>query len=635
VCGICGDIDRSGRNGVDDNVRLRMLDALTHRGPDDSGVYSDGTAWLGHRRLSIIDLSTRGRQPMSTRDGSVVVVFNGEIYNFGELRGWLEERGHKFQSRTDTEVILHLYEELGEGFVTRLNGMFAIGVWDVRQRKLILARDRIGVKPLVYSCRDGRIVFASEIKALLLHPAVDRQLDPEGLELFFTFNFIPAPWTIYRDIRKIEPGHYAVFDTDGLKIKKYWDLTETQTPIGDEAEAIWQLRSLVKQATCDRLVSDVPLGAFLSGGFDSSVVVANMAMNSSTPVKTYFIRYGNDPLFDESEYARAVSFRYGTDHHEIELSPTEGLDCLPAVVSSFDEPFADSSALPTYLVCRATRSDVTVAMSGDGGDEIFGGYRRYLGEEFIRYYFWLPAMVRERIVRPLVEKLPDSKGNRWLEYLRRLKIFIDGAGLVPEARHCSWVSYFPEGDRKSVLASQTVTDFKSIGQALIRDLYRSFDGDPKNRMLYTDVKNLLPGDMLNKVDWMSMQNSLEVRSPLLDYRIAELAFRMPGSFKVKGRGLKRIFKKAFKDDLPGELLGRPKQGFEIPIGERLKGSEPFQKQFWDVVLFEGVERQNLFNTGSIRDLFREHVENRRDNSHKLWALFVFQWWWQHQYGPGG
>lgn len=634
MCGICGEIGLGGRSLLGEDRRRRMLDTLIHRGPDDSGHWSDGTVWLGHRRLSIIDLSDRGRQPMTSEDRSVVVVFNGEIYNFLELRAWLEERGHRFHSRTDTEVIIHLYEELGEGFLSRLNGMFAIGLWDVKQRKLLLARDRLGVKPLLYCPLDQRLVFASEIKALLAHPEVSRRIDPEGLELYFTFNFIPAPWTIYQGIRKLEPGHYAVYGSEGLRIERYWELSPDQSLIRDEGEAIHELRETMSRATRDRLVSDVPLGAFLSGGFDSSVVVANMAMNSADPVKTYFISYGDDPLFNESEYARAVASRYGTDHHEIELSPTEGLDCLPDVVSFFDEPFADSSALPTYLVSRATRNDVTVAMSGDGGDEIFGGYRRYLGEEFVRYYFWIPSLLRERLFRPLTARLPDSKGNCWLEYLRRLKIFVDGAGSSPDARHCSWVSYFPELDRRAVIEEQTSARFQGLGQKLISDLYRRWPGDRVNRMLYADVKNLLTGDMLNKVDWMSMKHSLEVRSPLLDYRIAELAFRMPGSYKVRGRGLKRIFKKAFSEDLPRQLLGRPKQGFEIPIGEWLKRDRKLQDLFWEVVRFPGVEAQKLFRINRIEDLFCEHAENRRDNSHKLWAVFVFQWWWQHEYGPG-
>jgi len=634
MCGIVGEIRFGTASPPGAAWQGRMLDALTHRGPDDSGTWAADGAWLGHRRLSIIDLSPRGRQPMTSVDEAVAVVFNGEIYNFNELRPWLEQRGHTFRSRTDTEVIIHLYEELGEAFLDRLNGMFAIGLWDARARKLILARDRMGVKPLVYSLDSGGLVFASEIKALLEHPGVGREIDPEGLELFFTFNYIPAPWTIYRGIRKLAPGHVAVFSREGLTLRRYWDIDPRPEPLADEEEAVLRLRQLMGEATRDRMVSDVPLGAFLSGGFDSSVVVANMAMASPNPVKTYFISYGNDPLFDESEYARAVASRYGTEHHEIELSPGDGLACLSDVLSFFDEPFADSSAIPTYLVCRATRRDVTVAMSGDGGDEIFGGYRRYLGEEFIRYYRWLPRVLRDRLLRPAAARLPDSKGSRWLEYLRRFKIFIDGAAGTPEERHCAWVSYFPERDRMAVFEEGTAGGFKGLGRQLVGDLHQRFRGDAKNRMLFTDVKNLLPGDMLNKVDWMSMKNSLEVRSPLLDYRVAELAFRMPGSFKIKGRGLKRIFKKAFRDDLPAALLGRPKQGFEVPVGEWLKRERTFQDLFWEVVSFDGVEAQGLFRMPAVRALFDEHLRNRRDNSHKLWALFVFQYWWQHGYGPG-
>jgi len=632
MCGICGEINFGINGPVHEKVMLRMLDALRHRGPDDFGIFYDGIACLGHRRLSIIDLSDKARQPLSNEDGSIWIVFNGEIYNFLELRTWLERKGHIFKSKTDTEVILHLYEEMGEELFSKLNGMFSFGLWDSKNQKLLLARDRIGVKPLVYYYSSSQIVFASEIKALLRHPSISKEIDWEGMELFFTFNFIPAPWTIFKDIKKLEPGHYIVFDKRGLRIHKCWDLPTPQY-ITNEEEAISRLRDLVNEATKIRLISDVPLGALLSGGLDSSVVVAYMAANSSRPVNTFFIRYGEDKLFDESLYARAVAEMYGTNHHEIDLSPSEGLNYLPEIVSSFDEPFADSSAIPTYLVCKLARQGITVALSGDGGDEIFGGYRRYLGEKYINYYLKIPPFIRKKFIKPFVTKLPDSKGRKWLEYNRRLKIFINGADESQKKRHYYWLVYFPDKDRNELFRDEIKMHFNSLGYNLIKNLYQSYPSDDTvNKMLYVDFKNLLPYDMLTKVDWMSMQNSLEIRSPLLDYRIAEFAFSLPGSFKVKKTTLKYIFKKAFNKYLPQILWNRPKQGFEIPIGEWLKRNNKFQKLFWNIVDFPGFSSQKIFNLKKIKSLFDEHQKNRRDNSHKLWAIFVFQWWYQHEYG---
>jgi asparagine synthase (glutamine-hydrolysing) len=571
---------------------------------------------------------------MCNEDESIWIVFNGEIYNFREWAKWLEKRGHIFKSRTDTEVILHLYEEKGVEFLKCLNGMFAFALWDDKKRQLLLARDRMGVKPLVYAENGGQIIFASEMKSILKHPSITREIDPIALKLYFSFNFIPAPWTIYKGIRKLPHSQYLIFNSNGLKLERFWNPLETKWANLNEEEASEELRSLVMDATGIRLISDVPLGAFLSGGIDSGIVVAAMARHMEKPVKTYFIKYGNDPLFDETKYARAVAEMYGTDHHEIEVTPRMTLEILPEVISFFDEPFADSSALPTHVVSHMTRKHVTVALSGDGGDEMFAGYRRYLGEVFIDYYLLLPAGIRKKIIQPLISSLPESKNHQILEYLRRIKIFVRGAEEDSAKRHYSWLAYFPDSDREQLLMDHGHEEDENHGEKLIERLYGLYPGsDSINRMLFADQQNLLIYDMLNKVDWMSMKNSLEVRSPFLDYRINELSMRIPGNLKIKGSKLKYILKKAFKEWLPKELLKRPKQGFEIPIGGWFRESESFRKLFWDTVSSRPLKHQGLFRESKIRTLYEEHLQNKRDNSHKLWAIMVFQNWYWGQHGP--
>jgi len=636
MCGICGLVNYRGISATDKTVVDRMSLALTHRGPDDNGLYDDEFAILAHRRLSIIDLSTNARQPMSSEDGSIWLTFNGEIYNFHPLRELLEQKGHIFRSNSDTEVILHLYEQVGESFVNFLNGMFAFALWDKRNNKLILARDRLGVKPLLYSMNENSIVFSSELKALLADTRIDREIDFEGLELFFTYNFIPAPWSIYKGIKKLEPAHYLVFDKTGYRINRYWDILPSleQSDLTDDMEAASeQLRQLVKDATRIRMISDVPLGAFLSGGIDSAVVVANMAMLRSEPIRTFFIKYSDNPLFDESRYARAVAELYGTKHTEIELSPSEGLKSLDEVMSAIDEPFADSSAIPTWLVSKWTRRSVTVALSGDGGDEVFGGYRRYLGEVFVDYYMKLPHFFRKKLIEHVILRLPDSKNRQFLEYIRRLKIFLEGASRSQVDRHYYWLVYFPDSDRYELFKEEIRANFNGAGLRVIERLYENPIKDRINRMLYADIKNLLPFDMLTKVDLMSMSNSLEIRSPFLDYRISELAFRFCGSLKIRGLRLKHILKEAFRNYLPPALLNRPKQGFEVPVGEWLRSKKEFKRLFWEVVEGPNIDRQGLFKADKIRQMFQEHEKSRRDNSHKLWAIFVFQWWFQSEYGP--
>ncbi len=637
MCGIVGIVDFN-RPELDIEALKTMTESLFHRGPDAFGMEywfnnNIGVA-LAHRRLSIIDLSSNGRQPMCNEDGQIWIVFNGEIYNFRELRQDLEQKGHTFKSYTDSEVIVHLYVEEGEDCVKRFNGMFAFAIWDRRKERLLLARDRAGVKPLVYTLSDGRCLFASEIKSLIRYPGVEQDLDFEALELYFTFNFIPAPWTIFTGIRKLPPASYLIMDRKGHHLVNYWDISHVaESSIDSIGEASERLHSLVENATRIRMYSDVPLGAFLSGGIDSSIVVANMARSSSQQIQTYFIGYSNDPLFDESPYASAVADMYDTDHHEIRLSPQDFYDVVENVVSFFDEPFADSSALPTYVVSRETRRHVTVALSGDGGDELFGGYRRYLAILYNDMYMRIPRPLREGLLNPLFRSLPDSKGHRLLEIFRRLKIFINGVGPSSSFSHYKWLTYFPDQDREELFQPEIRSQFSGLGMNCIKKLMPTAWDDVINQSLFVDYRFLLPFDMLTKVDWMSMVHSLEVRSPFLDYRIAELAFQMPGSYKVKRGNLKYILKKTFKDLLPSTIWNRPKQGFEIPVGEWFKYDEGFKKRFWEIVDLSKLEQEGIFKQNYIKHLYDSHLAGRRDNSHKLWAIFVFESWRHGQYKP--
>ena len=628
VCGIAGIMDYSGIGALRGTVS-DMASALAHRGPDDQGFFwRDGapSVALAHRRLRVIDLSEAGKQPMTNEDGSVWLVFNGEIYNYKALKEDLEKKGHKFRSSTDSEVILHQYEELGTECTGTFQGMFAFALWDSRKERLMLARDRLGVKPLVYMWNGARLSFASEIKALLSDKSIRRELDPEALELFFTFNFIPAPWTIYKSIRKLPQASVLLLQNGKVDIFRYWEMPRNTVP-AEASELEGELRELVADATRSRMYSDVPIGAFLSGGIDSSIVVANMATQSSRRIKTFFIGYEEDRLFDEASYARDVAHMYDTEHHELRLSVKEGIRIVPEVLDFFDEPFADSSAIPTFLVSRLTRKFVTVALSGDGGDEIFGGYRRYWAGVMIGWYLTLPAHFRKKIVRSLIRKLPDSKGNRILEGFRRAKIFVDGAEGDPSERHLRWMAYFPEKDRGDLLDPELANRMPGkTGLDIIRSLYTRVSGDEINRMLYTDVNLLLPYDMLTKVDWMSMYHALEIRSPFLDYRISELLFSVRGRMKVHGLTLKHILRKTFADQLPASVKKRSKQGFEVPVGEWLKRSKTFQDLFWDTV--GTLNGSGVLRRSKIETLFQEHTGNRRDNSHKLWAIMVFLHWYR-------
>ena len=638
MCGICGKLCNSPGKIGDELIR-KMADAMGYRGPDDEGIFlsskqetqsSKREVGLGHRRLSIIDLSEAGRQPISNEDKKIWMVFNGEIYNFQSLRKELIEKGHFFASKTDSEVIVHLYEEEGIRCLERLNGMFAFSLWDDCQDKLFLCRDRIGIKPLVYYWDGTCLVFASEIKAILQDDCVRRELDWTALGLYLTLNYIPAPWTIFKNIRKLEPGCYLTAEKGKISIKRYWEI-EPPGEVKGSGESFsdqrQQLYELVNDSVRQRLISDVPLGAFLSGGVDSSIIVGLMARNMERPVETFSIGYKDIPLYDETDYAREVAKFNGTDHHELKISSKDVLETFPTVLDNLDEPFADSSIIPTYVVSRETKRNVTAALSGDGADELFAGYRVYQAEYWARYYNLLPEKIRNRIIKPAFALLPDSRESIVLEYVRRAKKFIDGADSSLQNRVCAWREIFSEDARRLVLREEILNRMPLwTAQEIIADKLNKFDGDSINKMLYLDVTESLPNDMLNKVDRMSMRNSLEVRVPFLDHRVVEFAFNIEGRDKLRGRKRKYILLETFKSILPPKIHSRPKWGFEIPISTWLKKDLRF---LIDEYLSEGfIKRQRIFEHGYVHELVESHLKNRTDTSWHLWNLIVFGHWYR-------
>ncbi|MCF8061143.1 MAG: asparagine synthase (glutamine-hydrolyzing) [Deltaproteobacteria bacterium] len=634
MCGICGKLDLTGKP-VPETLLEAMCRTIAHRGPDDHGILMDPPVGLGHQRLSIIDPSPSGHQPMSNEDGTVWLVYNGEIYDFENLRRLLLERGHRLSSRTDGEVLIHLYEDEGVDCLRRLNGMFAFALWDAARKRLWVGRDRLGIKPLCYFWDGSRFVFGSEIKAILSDPEVPRRIDPEGLDLYLSLNYVPPPYTLFRGVRKLSPGCHLVIEEGRLIETSYWDITAgsdaranpNRPPEADPDPKAYgeALFKTLDAAVRRRLIADVPLGAFLSGGLDSSIIVGLMARHMDRPVQTFSIGYRDLPSFDETAYAREVADFHGTDHHEFRLDHRDVLDAFPAVLKTLDEPFADSSAVPTFIVSRETRRHVTVALSGDGGDELFAGYRMYQGEAWARAYGRVPGFLRNGLIAPLVNLLPERRNAPGLEAVRRAKKFVRGMSRSFTDRYCGWREIFPLAQREALLQ-----------EPLRRDLYRElarraaarsagrFPGDVVNRMLYLDVRGLLHADMLTKVDRMSMANALEVRVPMLDHTVVECAFAMPGGVKLRGRTGKAVLLEAFRDILPPSLLHRPKMGFEMPINAWLRGELRFLVD--EYLNEEAVGNQGIFRPEAVTELVRRHMGGFQDTSWHLWNLIVFSYW---------
>jgi asparagine synthase (glutamine-hydrolysing) len=598
-----------------------MTEAIHHRGPDDDGFYVDAyddglCVGLGFRRLSIIDLAT-GNQPISNETGSVQLVFNGEVYNFRELREDLESRGHVFRSNADTEVIVHLYEDLGARCVERLNGMFAFALWDRSGRELILARDRFGKKPLYYASVGRSIVFGSELKALLQHPSCPQELDLESLARYLTFEYVPTPHSIFAGVRKLPAGHVLKWRDGASSTEPYWDLTFDPQHGIEEDEWAEGLREHLRAAVRRRLVSDVPLGAFLSGGIDSSSVVA--LMTEAAPagsVKTFTIGFG-ESSFDESGHARRVATHFGTDHHEEVFTPEVMIDLLPEVFGVIDEPFADPSILPTYLLSRFTRGHVTVALGGDGSDELLAGYPTFSADRVARLYA-LPERINSRTAVPVADRLPVSTSNFSFDF--KLKRFLRGAALPPALRHAVWLGAFTPAEQASLL---TATPYDMLSEAA-RIHTAAPSQDAVERLIYLYVKTYLQDDILVKVDRASMARSLEVRAPFLDVELAAFLSTMPSRLKLRRFDTKHILKRAMADLLPEGIAGRPKKGFGVPVARWFKGE--LREALQDELSESRLRSQGVFQPKEVQRLISEHLSGRRDHRKALWTLFVFQLW---------
>ncbi len=621
MCGIAGIVNFDGAPVAEEILRT-MTEAMAHRGPDGSGARTFGAVGLGHRRLSIIDVEG-GAQPMSNEDGSVWIVFNGEIYNHLELRGELEAKGHLFKTHCDTESIIHLYEELGSQCVKRLNGMFAFALLDLSKRKLLLARDRLGKKPLCYFVDGSSLVFASELRALSLHPAAPREIDPQALHDYLTLQYVPSPSTIYQGVKKLPPAHLLELNlaTGRHRVERYWHCDYSRKGRIGFADAARELRGLVEDAVRRRLMSDVPLGAFLSGGLDSSIIVGVMAKLADMPVRTFTIGF-DDPAYDERPYAAAAAKAFGVEHHEKVVSPADP-KLLRRIARHCGEPFADSSILPTYLLCRFARESVAVALGGDGADELFGGYYRYQALHYGRLADFLPLGLRQGLHHALKGVLPSGKGERTRagKLLRAAKT----AASPKESRYLGIISRFDEAAKRAVYG-EALADFQPVDTAAyMRALFDDATTDHADETaMEADLTSYLPGDILFKTDIASMANSLELRAPFLDYRIAEFAASLPAHFKHSTLSRKRVLVEAFKDILPPSTLRRRKLGFGVPVGRWLREG---WRELARTTLLDGVAvKRGLLDRGTLEKLLDAHQSGREDHSYPLWALLMLELW---------
>lgn len=615
MCGICG------FSWKDEELVKRMNDQLVHRGPDQDGIFCDDNVSLGHRRLSIIDLSESGRQPMFNEDKSICLVFNGEIYNFQELRHSLSQKGHRFSSSSDSEVIIHAYEEYGTGVLEKLRGMFAFALYDQRNKSLFLARDRIGIKPLYYHHKNNRLVFASEIKAILEETSIERKVSHQALYDYLGFEFVPAPATMFQDIYKLPAGHYLMYRQGQIDIQRYWDLDfGHNSEHYSYNESVEKLREHLDYSVKSHLVSDVPLGVFLSGGLDSSTIVAMMRRHISGPLKTFTIGY-EDKSFSELDYAAQVADYFGTDHQVLMLD-----DIRPEYVEKtlyhLDEPMTDLSTVPLYLLCRQAREHVTVCLSGEGADESFAGYDRFKASKINRFFGLLPESLRKGIIGRAIASLPDQPQKKGA--VNMLKRFVEGANLPPEGHHLRW-QYFASETQSDRLFNE---DFKA--QAVFDPFRRVRDyaercraTDRINREIYLDMRYMMTDSVLMKVDKMSMASSLEVRVPLLDHVLVEFLASLPGNWKLKGLKTKYIFRSALEGLLPDNIVNRGKQGYSLPVKHLLRGE---MKEYMVNLLNESpIIRENM-HLDYVNHLIKEHADMVHNHNHVLWGLINISIW---------
>ncbi|MDP2644065.1 MAG: asparagine synthase (glutamine-hydrolyzing) [Desulfobacterales bacterium] len=624
MCGICGIYNYNKDVAVHKSEIAAMCRSMFHRGPDDQGIYTQGAIGLGMRRLSIIDVAG-GKQPIANEDESIWIVLNGEIYNYLELREFLVKKGHRFKTNSDTESILHLYEEKGMGFVDDLRGMFAAAIWDNKQRKLIIVRDHLGIKPLFYAMYNGKLVFASEMKAILQDKQFPRGMDDHALAAFFTLSYIPAPLTIYKNIRKLMPGHFLTVADGNLKIEKYWDVEFKPDRSKKENDFIEESMSILHQSVDMQLMSEVPLGAFLSGGIDSGVIVALMSLNGSSRVNTFTIGFGGETggYLDERKYAQMVAKKYSTNHREYEVSPSPA-GIIEKIVSAFDEPFADDSAIPSYYVCKMAKENVTVALSGLGGDEAFAGYERYLGFKLRSMYLRVPLFFRNQFISRIIAKLPErSDGHYTINHMKR---FTRSAGLPADLCYLGFISMMTNSLGFYSDSERFLNPVLSV-----QDLLRSYFNAPNcsndlDRAFYCDIKTYLPEDILAVTDRMSMHHSLEVRVPFLDHKLIELSATIPPEMKLKRLQKKYLLKKAAGNLLPRDVIRHRKQGFSVPMARWLQTDI---KQYVMETLSENeLNKHGLFNRKNIVKILDEHFTQKEIHDKLIWSLVIFQTWFK-------
>ena len=628
MCGICGffQVEKEANDGT----LKQMNDQIVHRGPDDDGFFQQQGIGLAVRRLSIIDLST-GHQPLCSQSGNSWIAYNGEVYNFQQLRHELVERGYTFRSQSDTEVVVNLYEEFGLEFVKKLRGMFAFAIYDQKNKRLILARDHIGKKPLYYCLKQNRnLVFGSEIKAILQYPGIDRAVDPEALDFFLTLEYIPAPYSILASVKKLPAGHILVYENGKATLSEYWDVPVHEHQ-RDFAQACEEFLYLLEESVRLRMISDVPLGAFLSGGIDSSAIVAMMAKISTVPIKTFSIGF-EEKSYSELPYSRLVAEKFKTDHCEKILNADiHGL--VLQLAACLDEPLGDFSNFPTYLVARYAREKVTVALSGDGGDEIFGGYEHYLAQKLARFIDFSPLRPLRALIGQTMRLVPPSALKKGL--VNRSKRFAEGLTNSAVNRHFRWMLFLTAA-QKSRLYTRAFQQNSFALDLPDREPFQSFFKRSRqfsgiNQDLYLDLKTYLADDIMVKVDRMTMAASLEARAPLLDYKMVEYAFSLPADWKVRNGTSKWFFKKAMEGILDQKIIYRQKQGFSIPIKNWLKNE--LRELMLETLSEKKIAAMGFFNAPYVQTMIQEHLQNRENHSHRLWALMQFQLWHDH-FGKG-
>ncbi|HET9226914.1 MAG TPA: asparagine synthase (glutamine-hydrolyzing) [Thermoanaerobaculia bacterium] len=613
MCGIAGIYRFRSERPVEPGEVRTMGACLAHRGPDDEGYFTEGPLGLAHKRLTILDTSSRGRNPMFSEDGRSCIVFNGEVYNFVELRAELEAQGHTFRTTTDTEVVLRLWDVLGEAFLERLNGMFAFAIWDSRRKTLFIARDRLGIKPLYYTLDADGIRFASEVKALLATASGKPSVNLDMLDAYMSVGYVPTEHTLFQGIEKLQPGWCMRIDPEGLRLRQYWDLKPEPEHLSEE-ECVEQTLELLRDSVKIQLRSDVPLGVFLSGGIDSSAVVALMHEMGIRDIRTFTVAYDFGPQYDETRYARMIAEKFQTRHREVFVTPKEFQDFIPSLVWHMDEPVTESAAISLYFVAKMAREDVAVVLSGEGADEVFGGYPIYKYMQTLERYRRLPAALRQNVINPALNLL----GGKWNKYTR----------LSDQPLHERYlgVSFYETPVKEALYRPEIRNLFNGHGMpGLVQPYYEKAKGlDPLLQMMYLDVKSWLPDDLLVKADKMTMASGVELRVPFLDHRVVELGGRIPPRYRIKGWTTKHILKKAMEKHLPHEILHRGKMGFPTPLARMFQGEmRPYVAEVLDSDRHLG---RGYFRPEVVRGLVSEHMEGKQDHHRVLWQLLVLEEW---------